>query len=117
MSIIFNLFYIQIDILFCYARQNPSICYRQGMHEILAPIIFVMYNDLQILEHIKETKPIVDEILTELLQMKYLEADAYSIFKVMMEKIVEPYYRIHDQAPSASGHFAAVVQPSTEQVH
>jgi TBC1 domain family member 5 len=98
---------IMTSILFLYARDNPKICYRQGMHEILAPVIFVLYNDLQIFEHIKETNPAsVDESLNELLQLKYLEADAYSIFVVIMARIAEPYYRIHE-APEPTGHFAA----------
>lgn len=45
---------IMINILFCYARANPEMCYRQGMHEILAPILFVMHSDQQSLLHIKE---------------------------------------------------------------
>lgn len=45
---------IMINILFCYARVNPEMCYRQGMHEILAPIIFVMHCDHQALLHIQD---------------------------------------------------------------
>lgn len=45
---------IMTNILFCYARINPLMCYRQGMHEILAPIIFVMHCDHQAFLHIKE---------------------------------------------------------------
>lgn len=45
---------IMTNILFCYARVNPEMCYRQGMHEILAPIIFVMHCDHQALLNIKE---------------------------------------------------------------
>lgn len=45
---------IMINILFCYARVKPEMCYRQGMHEILAPIIFVMHSDHQALLHIKD---------------------------------------------------------------
>lgn len=45
---------IMTNILFCYARVNPEMCYRQGMHEILAPIIFVMECDHQALLHIQD---------------------------------------------------------------
>lgn len=45
---------IMTNILFCYARINPLMCYRQGMHEILAPIIFVLHCDHQAFLHIKE---------------------------------------------------------------
>lgn len=45
---------LMINILFCYAREHPDICYRQGMHEILAPILFVIHCDQQTLLHIQE---------------------------------------------------------------
>lgn len=45
---------IMTNILFCYARQHPNLCYRQGMHEILAPIIFVIHSDQQAFAHICE---------------------------------------------------------------
>lgn len=42
-----------------YAREHPYMGYRQGMHEILGPLIFVMYSDhqslLSYLEMAKET--------------------------------------------------------------
>lgn len=30
------------------------MCYRQGMHEILAPLLFVLYSDHQSMLHVKE---------------------------------------------------------------
>ncbi len=39
---------MMINILFCYAREYPQTCYRQGMHEILAPLIFISHCDLQV---------------------------------------------------------------------
>lgn len=33
------------DILFVYARHHPHISYKQGMHEILGPLIFVLHFD------------------------------------------------------------------------
>ena len=35
------------DILFCYVREHPQLGYRQGMHELLAPILFVMHAELR----------------------------------------------------------------------
>ena len=34
-----------LNILFCYARENPDVSYRQGMHELLAPILFVLHSE------------------------------------------------------------------------
>lgn len=45
---------IMTNVLFCYARSNPEMCYRQGMHEILAPILFIMHSDQQSFLHIKD---------------------------------------------------------------
>lgn len=45
---------VMINVLFSYARVNPEMCYRQGMHEILAPIVFVMHSDHQALLHIQD---------------------------------------------------------------
>lgn len=38
---------IMASNLFYYARENPQIDYKQGMHEILAPLIFVIHCDIQ----------------------------------------------------------------------
>ena len=35
------------DILFCYVREHECLGYRQGMHELLAPILFVMHCELR----------------------------------------------------------------------
>lgn len=48
---------LMTNVLFCYARQFPAMCYRQGMHEILAPLIFVIHSDQQALAHIQELHP------------------------------------------------------------
>ncbi|KAL7728097.1 hypothetical protein ACLKA6_002240 [Drosophila palustris] len=64
------------NILFYYAREHPYMCYRQGMHEILAPIIFVLYSDHQSLLHFSEiAKTDINETLVNVLDTSYLEAD------------------------------------------
>ena len=34
-----------LNILFCYAKEHPNVLYRQGMHELLAPILFVLHAE------------------------------------------------------------------------
>lgn len=34
-----------LDILFCYAKEVPNVGYRQGMHELVAPILFVLHAE------------------------------------------------------------------------
>jgi TBC1 domain family protein 5 len=36
---------MMLDILFVWCKMHPSIGYRQGMHEILAPLLWVVERD------------------------------------------------------------------------
>ncbi|XP_011181005.2 TBC1 domain family member 5 isoform X1 [Zeugodacus cucurbitae] len=82
------------NILFYYAREHPYMCYRQGMHEILAPLLFVFYGDQQSLLHFSEiAQNQTSELLLTVLNPDYLEADTYSLFSRLMSSI-ESYYRI-----------------------
>ncbi|KAI9584746.1 TBC1 domain family member 5 isoform X1 [Glossina fuscipes] len=85
------------NILFYYAREHPYMSYRQGMHEILAPVIFVMYGDHQSLLHFKEITDaeVIDTILANVLDPDFLEADCYFIFSRVMASI-ESYYRVNN---------------------
>ncbi|XP_052866382.1 TBC1 domain family member 5 isoform X2 [Anopheles cruzii] len=105
---------LMTNILFCYARQFPAMCYRQGMHEILAPLIFVIHSDQQALAHIQELHPDVNRNLTMILNPQYLEEDSYAIFAKIMAQI-ESFYRITDVIPTATGYFPAQ-SPSTPTV-
>lgn len=87
---------IMIDILFCYAREFPTICYRQGMHEIVAPLIFVLHSDHQNLGHIQEETEIsLDSTLENVLNPHFLEEDSYHMFSKIMNSL-ELFYRIND---------------------
>lgn len=94
---------IMIDILFCYAREYPAVCYRQGMHEILAPLIFVLHSDHQNLAHIQEETEIsLDSTLEHVLNPQFLEADSYHLFCRIMNSL-ELFYRINDMTITESG--------------
>ncbi|XP_055378420.1 TBC1 domain family member 5 homolog B isoform X2 [Condylostylus longicornis] len=95
------------NILFYYAREHPYMSYRQGMHEILAPILFVMFYDHQSLLHFKELSENIDNLLATVLNPDFLEEDCYSIFSRLMSSI-ESYYRIANMIPTTEGHFPAV---------
>ncbi|XP_049945883.1 TBC1 domain family member 5 [Schistocerca serialis cubense] len=97
-----------VNILFCYAREHPQMCYRQGMHEILAPLLFVLHCDHQALLHTKEQVQVSDEI-SEILNPKFLEEDAYAIFSRIIGGIAS-CYRINDLTPTATGYFPANLQ-------
>ncbi|XP_063230326.1 TBC1 domain family member 5 isoform X2 [Bacillus rossius redtenbacheri] len=92
-----------VNILFCYARENPAMCYRQGMHEILAPLMFVLHCDHQALLHTKEQLSVSD-VISEMLDPAYMEEDAYMLFAAIMGGL-ESCYRINDLTPTCTGYF------------
>ncbi|XP_035775583.1 TBC1 domain family member 5-like [Anopheles albimanus] len=102
---------LMTNVLFCYARQFPAMCYRQGMHEILAPLIFVIHSDQQALAHIQELHPNINQNLQTILDPQYLEEDSYAIFSKIMA-LIESFYRITDVVPTATGYFPALATGS-----
>uniref|UniRef100_A0A7N8YBX7 TBC1 domain family member 5 n=1 Tax=Mastacembelus armatus TaxID=205130 RepID=A0A7N8YBX7_9TELE len=91
------------DILFCYARENEQLLYKQGMHELLAPIVFVLHCDHQTFQHASETaspwsvphtvalKPICSDFTC----LKYLQTkhcgSSFAMFSQLMET-AEPWF-------------------------
>ncbi|XP_060761002.1 TBC1 domain family member 5 isoform X3 [Neoarius graeffei] len=78
------------DILFCYARENEQLLYKQGMHELLAPIVFVLHSDHQTFQHASETGSPSEEMKV-VLDPKFHEHDAYAMFSQLMET-AEPWF-------------------------
>nr|CAB3266842.1 TBC1 domain family member 5-like [Phallusia mammillata] len=72
------------NILFCYAREHEQLSYRQGMHELLAPLIFVLHCDLQGAAHARDMGTL-PKIVTDVLSEEYLEHDAYVMFSKVMD--------------------------------
>ncbi|WAR10543.1 TBCD5-like protein [Mya arenaria] len=71
---------LMIDILFCYSREHPNISYKQGMHELLAPMIFVLHCDHQAFLHASEME-----------SLEEVDPDSRAMFSQVMET-VEPWY-------------------------
>jgi hypothetical protein len=75
------------DILFCYVREHPHLGYRQGMHELLAPILFVMHAELRD----TQDDPSLAPVLRDVMDPAFIEHDTYALFAELME-MVEPWY-------------------------
>ncbi|MBN3297998.1 TBCD5 protein, partial [Amia calva] len=73
------------DILFCYARENEQLLYKQGMHELLAPIVFILHCDHQAFQHASETAYPRQVPLTEI---RFLFED--------MKSLLNPEFHEHD---------------------
>ncbi|XP_034231584.1 LOW QUALITY PROTEIN: TBC1 domain family member 5 [Thrips palmi] len=92
-----------VNILFCYAREHAEICYRQGMHEVLAPLLYVMHSDQQFLVRARESAA-VSEKAAEILDPAWLEEDAYWLFSQLMTHLAGSY-RVKNVTPLTTGHF------------
>jgi TBC1 domain family protein 5 len=77
-----------LDILFIYSKLNPDTGYRQGMHEILAPIIWVVECDALDsaslpMDHQPQNEGI--ELMRMALNSDYIEHDSFNLFCAVMQ--------------------------------
>jgi TBC1 domain family protein 5 len=88
-----------LDILFAYCKTYPNRGgYRQGMHELLAPIVHVVEHDA-ISRDAAGGDPSVDPSMVEMLDAAYIEHDAYTLFSQLMEH-AQAFYQIKDSDSS-----------------
>lgn len=84
-----------LNILFVYCKVNPNRGgYRQGMHELLAPIAHVIDQDAvdrAVVGHDSS----LDEAMLEMLDSSFIEHDAYVLFSRLMEH-AQVFYEVKD---------------------
>ncbi|KAK3997246.1 rab-GTPase-TBC domain-containing protein [Cladorrhinum sp. PSN332] len=84
-----------LDILFVYCKLNPGIGgYRQGMHELLAPIVYVVAQDAVDRASLVTDDP-VDAVISDMLDSSYIEHDAFALFSKVMEHAAA-FYEVLD---------------------
>lgn len=93
-----------LDILFIYCKLNLDIGYRQGMHEILAPILWVVSRDAVNLETAEEGSESGenDSLILSTLSAKYIEHDAFTIFGILMQT-AKAFYETSSAMPASAG--------------
>ena len=72
-----------LDLLFVWCKIHPDIGYRQGMHEVLAPILWVIERDAVDTDGIHDKGH--DHILADTLDSRYIEHDTYTLFSLIMQ--------------------------------
>lgn len=83
-----------LDILFIYSKLHPDIGYRQGMHELLAPILWVVHCDAIEASTIPNSKA-EDDLMLEVLDERFIEHDAFTLFCAVMQT-AKSFYEIGD---------------------
>lgn len=85
---------ILLDVLFIYSKLHPDIGYRQGMHELLAPVLWVVYCDA-----IEPSEPgdreAEDGLMLEVLDRHFIEHDAFTLFCAIMQT-AKSFYEFGD---------------------
>jgi TBC1 domain family protein 5 len=76
------------NILFLYSVTNKSVGYRQGMHELLAPLYQVV--DYDSIPHDADTQNL-DPAMLELCSKVWVTADAWALFEAVMRGISRWY--------------------------
>ena len=91
-----------LDILFIYAKLNPDIGYRQGMHELLAPILWIIEQDAIDATALPEVDKKVEgtDFMLEVLDAKYVEHDAFNLFCALMQT-AKAFYEMGDSKDSS----------------
>ena len=73
-----------LDILFIFCKLNPDLSYRQGMHEILAPMLWVVERDAIDLGESSKTLG-EDAAIKATFDADYIEHDAFALFGQVMQ--------------------------------
>ncbi|KAF4978393.1 hypothetical protein FZEAL_5211 [Fusarium zealandicum] len=90
-----------LDILFMYCKLNPERGgYRQGMHELLAPILHVTQQDALDPATIPSDAALGDTLI-KTLDASFIEHDAFILFSRLMEH-AQSFYEIKD-SPTTPG--------------
>ncbi|KAF2676146.1 RabGAP/TBC [Lentithecium fluviatile CBS 122367] len=74
---------MMLDTLFVWCKMHPDVGYRQGMHEILAPLLWVVERDAVDVSGVEIHN--VDPALTEMVDSRYIEHDTFTLFSLIMQ--------------------------------
>ncbi|KAL8704201.1 MAG: hypothetical protein Q9201_002619 [Fulgogasparrea decipioides] len=85
---------ILLDTLFIYCKLNRDIGYRQGMHEVLAPILWVVSRDaIDVVTSgdAQASQSPEYTLLCECLDARYVEHDTFTLFCIIMQTVKSFY--------------------------
>lgn len=107
-----------IDILFVYCKLNSVAGgYRQGMHELLAPIVYVVEHDSVDSGMNGSAASDSDRLMVEVLDRSFVENDSFALFSRVMDRAAS-FYEVTDAVTSTlspdgqGGGTSAIVEKS-----
>ncbi|KAI0527781.1 rab-GTPase-TBC domain-containing protein [Xylaria bambusicola] len=88
------------DVLFIYCKLNPDVGgYRQGMHELLAPIVYVVEQDA--IDPADALSGAAGDLtMVEMLDASFIEHDSFALFSKVMD-CAKAFYETGESADNA----------------
>ncbi|KAF1971917.1 RabGAP/TBC [Bimuria novae-zelandiae CBS 107.79] len=80
---------MMLDVLFVWCKMHPNVGYRQGMHEILAPLLWVIERDAVDMARVDTAE--VEQTLVDMLDASYMEHDTFTLFSLIMQTAMSFY--------------------------
>lgn len=106
-----------LNVLFIFTKLNPDLGYRQGMHELLAPILWVVEDD-SIDQNTLDRSVLTpnDEVLRQTLDANYIEHDSFTLFCAIMQTVRSLYEHGDKKRTVDQSHVSPIVARS-EYIH
>ena len=102
---------LMLDILFVFCKINQDVGYRQGMHEILAPILWVVEHDAIDYGHDGDrSNSQADRVLEQTLDPAFIEHDAFTILSLVM-RTAKSFYELGEPDKRASTQSSDLTMP------
>lgn len=91
---------IMLDTLFIYCKLNPDVGYRQGMHELLAPILWVVNKDAIETTSTKSADSFGGDEpqMLNLLDQSFIEHDTFTLYALVMQS-AKSFYEMGEPMP------------------
>lgn len=104
-----------VDILFMYCKLHPNNGgYRQGMHELLAPIVLVLHQDAQNVQTTTDEAS-ADATMWNVVSPASIEHDAFALFDRIMTR-AQAFYEVKDSIARAALASASRDQSETSAI-
>ncbi|KAJ2357119.1 hypothetical protein GGF43_001654 [Coemansia sp. RSA 2618] len=99
---------LMADMLFVYAKMHSNLQYRQGMHELLAPLLLAVERDAV-------DRDAEGAFPAKLLDRRFVEHDAFALFERLMRMCMAWYQTPPLVSPSKARHASVAQTPIIAQ--
>ncbi|KFY10111.1 hypothetical protein V492_05186 [Pseudogymnoascus sp. VKM F-4246] len=113
-----------LQILFIYCKINQDIGYRQGMHELAAPILLAVQRDS--LAPVVSEGPVSDDgdrLMLNTLDASFIEHDSFTLFNLIMRtaksfyELGEPDKKLNAGSTTSSQYGSSPIVQRSKQIH